>query len=101
MLAHCGSFIQGAHEKGVSMRTGVPKVVSGRTGRVRGHCKHSGLGALLTDFRAGLGLMGGQFGFEDDIRHSMTGPSRDTSTTFSIHKHNHAPCKWHKTLNKL
>ena len=62
------------------MRAGVPRTVSGKAGRARGHCTHPGLGALLTVSisRAGLGLTGGQFGFEDDIRSAMTGPSRDT-----------------------
>lgn len=73
---------------------GWPRAVSGRSGKVRGHCKHSGLGALTTEFGAGLVLVGVQFGFEDDMRHLMTGPSRDTSTTLSIHRQNHAPCKW-------
>lgn len=57
LLAHSGSFSQDGHEKGVTMRVGVPRAVSRKAGRATGLSAHPGLGDLLTDW-SGLGLMG-------------------------------------------
>lgn len=55
---------------------------------------YPGLGAHLTDSksRAGLGLMGGQFGSEDDTRSAMTGPSRDKAHKQHVQHSQAKPC---------
>lgn len=74
VLAHCSSFVQGAHKKAITGKAGgVPRAVSRKVCRPRGHCTRPGC-ALLDNsiLRVALGLVGGQLGSEGDIRNTVT-----------------------------